>query len=397
MNSNSGIFKIAIFTAFSFLLFSCNSKNDKAEKVINSAVNTDSALTKSITPIVITNRYFNDFSRYIAGLEPLDGSMISTDYHNEVWKKFANQQNSKWIKLKENHFKEIESFTNSELHAVNAATSTIFYPFSGPDFLHVVSFFPKATTYYMLALEPPGSLPALSQLEHDSLNDYLNTINQSLYAILNFSFFRTLSMEKDFKNQELNGAVQLISIFIQRSGFSIATIEKAYLNADGKISNDSVQACAVPAIHIQIIENATQQTKDIYYLSGDISNLGLNKSTCLKQFINQLPEFTTYLKSASYLLHKPYFSEVRDAILQKSKFVLQDDSGVPVFLFNEKDWNHKYYGSYDKPIDLFRNFFQKSLFLAYDSIEKATIKPLNFGIGYDHKTNESNLMLFSKK
>jgi hypothetical protein len=35
--------------------------------------------------------------------------------------------------------------------------------------------------------------------------------------------------------------------------------------------------------------------------------------------------------------------------------------------------------------------------MAYDSIEKAQIKPLNFGIGYDYKLNESNLMLFSKK
>jgi len=88
---------------------------------------------------------------------------------------------------------------------------------------------------------------------------------------------------------------------------------------------------------------------------------------------------------------------IRKTILEKSKYVLQDDSGIPVRFYNAANWNHQYYGTYDAPINLFRNFLQKDLKIAYDSIEKSTIKPLNFGIGYDYKLNESNLMLFSKK
>ena len=135
----------------------------------------------------------------------------------------------------------------------------------------------------------------------------------------------------------------------------------------------------------------------MYYFSCDISDLGLSKNKRLHAFLKGLPSVTTYLKSASYLLHKPYFSLVRKTILEKSSFVLQDDSGIPVRFYNEQQWNHQYYGTYDAPINLFKNFLQKDLKMAYDSIEKVQIKPLNFGIGYDYKLNESNLMLFSKK
>jgi hypothetical protein len=150
-------------------------------------------------------------------------------------------------------------------------------------------------------------------------------------------------------------------------------------------------------IHLTCIENKTGMEKEVYYLSCDISDLGLSRNKRLQAFLNQLPTLRTYIKSASYLLHKPYFSVIRKTILEKSRYVLQDDSGVPVRFFDASQWNHQYYGTYDAPINLFKNFLQKDLKMAYDSTEKSAIKPLGFGIGYDYKLNESNLMLFTKK
>jgi hypothetical protein len=247
-------------------------------------------------------------------------------------------------------------------------------------------------------LEPPGTLPNLDTLAKDSLNKYFNSIHKSLHAILNFSFFRTLSMEEDFATKELNGAVQLISIFMQRSGHSIQAIEPISIDSLGNIisSNNPAFASGTKALHITCINNKSNKVKDVFYFSCDISDLGLSKNKKLHAFLKQLPNVKTYLKSASYLLHKPYFSLVRNIILSKSKFVLQDDSGIPVRFFDNVQWKHQYYGTYDAPINLFKNFFQKDLKMAYDSTEKTIIKPLNFGIGYDYKLNESNLMLFCK-
>jgi hypothetical protein len=347
----------------------------------------------------ITNRKNNDVSRYIAGLQPTEGNLLKSALYTDAWKKYAADQDKKWAQLNDNHFKAMHEFTANELKSIAGTLDTIFYPFSGPDFLNATTFFPEAQTYYMLALEPPGSLPNLDTLTIDSLPNYFNSIHKSLHAILNFSFFRTLSMEEDFATKELNGAVQLISIFMQRSGHSIQSIEEITVDSLGKIITNShpTFASGSKGLHITCINNKSNNIKEVFYFSCDISDLGLSKNKRLHAFLKGLPTVTTYIKSASYLLHKPYFSIIRKTILEKSNYVLQDDSGIPVRFYNAEQWNHQYYGTYDAPINLFKNFLQKDLKLAYDSTEKAQIKPLNFGIGYDYKINESNLMLFSKK
>jgi hypothetical protein len=347
----------------------------------------------------ISDRKNNDISRYIAGMQPIAGNTISQDFYTNEWKEFAASQDKKWTQLNNNHFKAMHEFTSAELNSIFGNNDTIFYPFSGPDFLNVTTFFPNAKTYFMLALEPPGSLPNLDSLNKDSLKNYFNSINKSLHAILNFSFFRTLSMEEDFATKELNGAVQLISIFMQRSGHSIQSINQVSIDSTGKIidSRNATFSNGSKGLHIIAINNKTLKVKDVYYFSCDISDLGISKNKRLSAFLKSLPRVNTYLKSASYLLHKPYFSVARKTILDKSNYVLQDDSGIPVRFFDSAIWNHQYYGTYDAPINLFKNFLQKDLKLSYDSTEKSLIKPLSFGIGYDYKLNESNLMLFSKK
>jgi hypothetical protein len=38
-------------------------------------------------------------------------------------------------------------------------TDTVFYPFSGPDILNALAFFPDGTEYIMFGLESPGRIP----------------------------------------------------------------------------------------------------------------------------------------------------------------------------------------------------------------------------------------------
>jgi len=397
----SPFIKLTYCRHFLFIFLSCligcsspQNNKDNQKVTIDSLVET---IPEKIPEII--NRKSNDVSRYIAGLPATEGNTLNQELYTNAWKKYATDQDKKWAQLNQNHFNSMQEFTGNELKDIFGAHDTIFYPFSGPDFLNVTTFFPEAQTFYMLALEPPGSLPNLDTFPVDSLPKYYNSIHKSLHAILNFSFFRTLSMEEDFATKELNGAVQLISIFMQRSGHSIQSIDDISIDTAGKIilSDNPAFASGSRGIHITCINNRSSKIKDVYYLSCDISDLGLSKNKRMNSLLKGLPRVTTYLKSASYLLHKPYFSIIRKTILDKSKYVLQDDSGIPIRFFEANQWTHEYYGTYDAPINLFKNFLQKDLKMAYDSTEKSMIKPLSFGIGYDYKLNESNLMLFSKK
>jgi hypothetical protein len=239
----------------------------------------------------------------------------------------------------------------------------------------------------MMALEPPGKLPALSDLNNDSCYNYFLSIEKSLWSILNFSFFRTNSMKVDLNAHDLNGAVHLITFFIHRTGNKIISID------DFPLSNSN-EFCNAKAIKIKYRNNRTNKNAELIYVSADISNPALKNNKCIENLLGSLnPGFTTYIKSASYLLHSDNFSEMRNFILKNASNILQDDSGIPL-KYIDNTWDKRFFGTYDKPIPLFKNKFQSDLKETYQT--SPNVKPLPFGIGYDYKLNESNLMLFVK-
>jgi len=89
-------------------------------------------------------------------------------------------------------------------------------------------------------------------------------------------------------------------------------------------------------------------------------------------------------------MHKPYFSRIRNLILQKSSIIVQDDSGIPFRFFKSDQWNITLYGVYEGPIDLFKNHFEPDLAAAY----RHRAAPLPFRFGY---TTHSNLLRAIKK
>lgn len=344
------------------------------------------------------NRKYDDIARFIAGLSPKTGNSIPANLYGDEWKSFSGSFSKRWNSLDSLRYSRMRAFREKEISSGEAKPDTLFYPFSGPDFLNATTFFPEAKNTIMIALEPPGFLHDMNAMPADSLSGYFRSIEQSLKAVLSFSFFRTLSMAEDFKADELNGAIHLISIFVVRTGHEIIDIQTARINEKGEITGpDGAGICGVRGIKISYHKENQPEVNYLYYFSADISDNGLAKNICMKNMINSLGSFFTYVKSASYLMHNPYFSSVRTAILNNSLLVLQDDSGIPVKYFKEEAWNRTLFGTYDKPINLFASRYQNDLRLLYDSVDKAKVKPLPFGIGYDYKQNESNLMLFTRK
>jgi len=90
-------------------------------------------------------------------------------------------------------------------------------------------------------------------------------------------------------------------------------------------------------------------------------------------------------------MHVTYFSAIRDAVLEHSSAVLQDDSGIPLAFYNPEEWDVTLYGTFLKPISMFAKYVQPELRAAY---EQADPKPLNFRIGY---ARQSNLQIARKK
>lgn len=338
--------------------------------------------------------YAQDVALFLGGLQPSQHSDLTALAATPAWQAFAKDQDKSWDKYRVTHTTRMTQWANTELDSVHASSPTIFYPFSGPDFLNVVTMFPTSQTYVLMGLEPVGSIPARASLENPKL---LPAVKTSLWSVLNFSFFRTNDMAVDLKSVELDGALPLMMLFAARTGNQITAIRPVQLDAAGKLLDapkDTTQTPdpkSIPGVEMKL-RAPDGQPKTVYYFSADLSDWKLTTKSAPLEFVRHLGPLTTYVKSATYLMHKSYFNKVRRTVLRRSRYILQDDSGIAMKYFQKGAWQFNYYGTYRRPINLFAKQYQPELTAAYrDTLHKP--KPLPFGTGYNWRQTDSNLLL----
>jgi hypothetical protein len=342
--------------------------------------------------------YAQDVALFLGGQQPSQHSDLTSLAATPAWQAFAKDQDKSWDKYRATHTTRMTQWANAQLDSVHANSPTIFYPFSGPDFLNVVTMFPTSQTYVLMGLEPVGSIPARTTLENPKL---LPAVKTSLWSVLNFSFFRTNDMAVDLKSVELDGALPLMMLFAARTGNQITAIRPVQLDATGQLLDapkDTTQTPdpkSIPGVEMKL-RGPDGQPKIVYYFSADLSDWKLNTKKAPLEFVRHLGPLTTYVKSATYLMHKSYFNQVRRTVLRRSRYILQDDSGIAMKYFQKGAWQFDYYGTYRRPINLFAKQYQPELTAAYhDTIRKP--KPLPFGTGYNWRQTDSNLMLAKRQ
>ena len=89
-------------------------------------------------------------------------------------------------------------------------------------------------------------------------------------------------------------------------------------------------------------------------------------------------------------MHDYTFSTLRDFMLKQSRWILQDDSGIPYQFLIENNFNIQIFGTYTQTIKVFAKHFQPHLQQACPQT------PLPFQIGYNTWHNETVLMLAQK-
>jgi hypothetical protein len=376
---------------------------DTASKVIatapHPAAQPDNAAptTKPAVALSPDTANVQNVAAYLAGLPPKAGAPLAELATQPTWQAFAKDQDKSWAKYQATHTSPMNKWAATELDSVRQATTTVFYPFSGPDFLNVFTMFPTASTYVMFGLEPVGSVPSRENLENPAI---LPAVKKSLWSVLNFSFFRTNDMAVDLKSVNLDGAVPLIMLFAARTGNHLHSVRPVQLDAQGQLHEvtDTTRASgskAIPGAELKL-QAADGTEKIIYYFSADLSDWKLTTKSAPLTYVRTLGPLTTYVKSATYLMHKSYFSKVRNLVLERSNYLLQDDSGIAMKYFPKNNWQFTYYGTYKRPINLFAKQYQPELTTAYhDSLRRA--RPLPFGTGYNWRQTDSNLLLAKRR
>ena len=403
---------LRLLPAALLLLSACSESNTKTETATSTKEETMATTadamdsTKAVLPsgnvtaaspkpvVAPDTAYAQNIALFLGGQQPSQHSDLTALAATPAWQAFAQDQDKSWKKYRATHTTRMTQWANTELDSVHANSPTIFYPFSGPDFLNVFTMFPTSQTYVLMGLEPVGSIPARTTLENPKL---LPTVKTSLWSVLNFSFFRTNDMAVDLKSVELDGALPLMMLFAARTGNQITAIRPVQLDATGQLQDaptDTTQvanAKTIPGVEMKLL-GPNGQPKIVYYFSADLSDWKLTSKSAPLEFVRHLGPLTTYVKSATYLMHKSYFNKVRRVILRRSRYILQDDSGIAMKYFQKGAWQFNYYGTYRRPINLFAKQYQPELTAAYrDTLHRP--RPLPFGTGYNWRQTDSNLLL----
>ena len=100
-------------------------------------------------------------ARFLAGLPPAPGSALAP-LALEPWvQAHARYFDSEWAGLEARQLAKVRAFAAKNL---TNPQKTLFYTFSGPDFLYADAFFPKAQTYILVGLEPVGPIPDVTKI-----------------------------------------------------------------------------------------------------------------------------------------------------------------------------------------------------------------------------------------
>ncbi len=383
---------------FGFLLLlacACNPPREKSSTSIDSL-----AASKPVEEIVMPDTVKKDkeldaLGRYIAGLEQADSNSYSTLQKEAAWKTFKSTTDSSWNTLFTERLSKMQTWQADHFSLTINDSLRVFYPFSGPDFLHAYYLYPTAHEFVLVALEPIQEAVSLKTLDATSRDHFLDSLRHSLRSSFKKSFFETKNMVEDFKS--VKGVLPLLYLLIERSGHELLQQQFIYIDTAGLAMETKFAKLyrqKIPAVRLKFRDRETKEISQLYYLNINMLSSELKKRPGFEKFLKRKQPFNTFIKSASYLMHRPAFQEIRRLIMDNSVSIFQDDTGIPYANFKGKlDWTMQFYGAYTKPIKLFETRYQPDLDSAYQA---SKFLPLPFSIGYHYKKDQASYMLAKK-
>lgn len=324
----------------------------------------------------------------LAGQQPVTG-LPPALAQNPRWAAFSKEVTANWARYSQKIADPMSQWALAELPV---AADTVFYPFSGPDFVTVHQLFPAAQRYVMMAMQNAERPLDLANLAPELIDPSLSVLTSAWQHFGENGFYVTEYLEKYLYSTRAHiGASTFIVSFLTLQGFEIERVVPLHVAPDGTLQE--LAPAETPrwrSVRIQ----ASKQGKPIVvdYLKIDLSNPGLQASPQNLALIGTLTKNPVLFKAASHLPQNVGFNMIANQVLAHSPLIVQDETGLSystlirdhqVALFGKFVTAHRAFPSYHH--DLAKAFAQRD-----------DIKPLNFRFGY-FKDGNYALMVASRK
>src|SRR6516164_8163199 len=169
----------------------------------------------------------DETARLLAGL-PVTGP-LSAFTQDQRWQGHAAAMDKAWKTKEYFQLGPIATWMSSHASEYYGSTDTMYYMFSGPDFLYAYAFFPNASTYILAGLEPVGQVPNVTSLNADMLNANLDALRNSMSTLLTTHYFVTEEMKSELGRSNLTGTVPIIYVFLD--GLGCGVLAMAYVHS----------------------------------------------------------------------------------------------------------------------------------------------------------------------
>ncbi|HEY4798775.1 MAG TPA: hypothetical protein VII99_06825 [Bacteroidia bacterium] len=382
-----------ILLAISFCGCGQSGPNEKEKKVLKDTLkDTVKVVVKKFT----FDHKYDDLALILAGMKPDSSRKEYADIQKkQVWTEYKTTFDSSWANLDRSRLVQMRQWASTELAEPNKLKQNIFYPFGGPDFLNVYTLFPNGKQYTLMGLEPVGDVPDIKTFKDAELKNYLASIYNSLDDLFHKSYFITRKMGKSMHSNEINGVTPLLYVFLARTGNQVVSTNVVEVNSEGNVVDyQAGSKTLAKGVKIEFLPLGQDSVRTMYYFSADVEDSKLKDNPGFVKYLDNIGTVTSYVKSASYLMHYLTFSTIRNAALKHSAYLLQDDSGIAYRFFDKGVWDIRLYGVYTQPVSDFKGQFEKDLSEAYS--KNQNVKPISFTLGYHWGSRGINL-LFAKK
>src|SRR5216110_4083418 len=156
----------------------------------------------------------NDVARFLAGMPVPENSSLAPLTRDPAWQAHAAFFEEQFSKLNLRQLQKLHAWQETYLPESLQPIPVVFYMFSGPAFLYVDQFFPKAAVYVLCGKESMGPPP--DPLRIANLAGALGNLENAMKSSLETSYFITKDMKIDLLQQNLNGVLPILYVFIAR-------------------------------------------------------------------------------------------------------------------------------------------------------------------------------------
>lgn len=361
-------------------------------------------------PAVAYDHALTDTARIMAGMAPEDTTRFAPVLGRPSWTTHHAEFDHNWAQVSTQRFPLMSEWREREFKKIADACDVLFYPFGGPDFLNAYLLYPGCHTYLLFGLEPVGSVPAIEKRPAERIDRALVEVRASLSDMFVRDYFITKTMMDELRTPEVDGTLPLMLAFLARLDGRVVSIEfdgpwnpvvtaePAALPAatrtagsTGTGSTPPARPGRVPGVTVKFVLGTSRRVQTLTYIRVNMQDPGFGQKTGLIRYLTGLGQVTTFIKSASYLMHDDRFSRVRAMVLAQSRSLLQDDTGVPFKFLDKATWDITLYGRYAPPIRDFNYGFQRDLDEAFK--QPAAARALPFSFGYHWREGTSSIIL----